>query len=59
MAMNEVQNYIINVAKNLDNGELPSYPDPTAPTLGGALTQAEIDTLKQFIKEIQDRFISL
>jgi hypothetical protein len=58
MALNDVQNYIINTVKTLSNGQLPNYPDPADPSdLGSALTQAEINTLKKFIKEIQERFI--
>ena len=56
----ELRDYVNSVVKEGEAGRLPSAADPGDPgDLGTALTQPEIDILKRFIKEIQERFLSL
>jgi hypothetical protein len=58
--MNQLLSYIISLVKVFDQGQVPSYPDPTPPTdLGSALTQDEIDFVKKLKKEMDERFTAL
>ncbi len=53
----ELRDFIIQVVKKLDSGDLPTYPDPgPAPDLGTPLTQAQIDQLKNVIYQINVLF---
>lgn len=58
--MNQLLTYIIQLFKIYDQGQVPSYPDPTPPIdLGSALTQDEIDFVKKLKKEMDERFTAL
>ena len=55
--MDALLQYILEAHKSAERGDLPSFADPAEPgDLGGPLTQDEIDTLKKFVKEINERF---
>lgn len=51
--------YLTNVSRYQESGNLGLYPDPALPAdFGAPLTQDEINFLKIFIKEVQERFTS-
>lgn len=55
--MNQFLQSFLDLFKSWDRGDLPAYPDPTAPAdLGSALTQDEIDFVKSLRKEMTERF---
>lgn len=56
--MDEFLEYIAELIKVQEAGELPSYPEPAAPVdLGTPLTQTEIDWVKKLKKEVEERFL--
>jgi hypothetical protein len=55
--MNKLLSAFLNLIKNFESGELPSYPDPAPPAdLGEPLTQEDIDFVKLLKKEMDERF---
>lgn len=49
--------YVASVGREFEKGTLPTFPNPDPPaSLGSALTQDDIDSLKIFLKEITERF---
>lgn len=57
--MDELLEYIAELNKTQEAGELGNFPEPSPPgDLGSALTQTEINNLKRFLKEIAERFVT-
>ena len=51
--------YVVELTKVMEAGELGNFPDPGDPAdLGDPLTQDEIDFVKKFKKEMEERFLT-
>jgi len=55
--MSQFLQSVLDLFKSWDRGDLPSYPDPAAPSdLGSAMSQDDIDFVKSLRKEMTERF---